>query len=112
MVKITDEYMKQLLSTSKNYTIVILRKTEKINEPGTDKIKYEHGKRNFKLRKEGIMPIVCRIDDNSDISGIAIFNRNSKEVKQIMDKDPGVIAGIFTYEVHICSSFPNDKLPE
>ena len=34
MTEITDEYMKQMLTKSKNYTIVILRKTEKINEPG------------------------------------------------------------------------------
>jgi len=27
-----------------------------------------------------------------------------------MDGDPGVMAGIFTYEVHLCRSFPGDKL--
>ncbi len=111
MTEITDEYTKQILLNTKNYTIVILKKTEKINEPGTDKIKYEHGKRNFQLREDGIMSIVCRINDASNISSIGIFNSNPDEVKKIMDEDPGVIAGIFTYEVHIFSSFPGDKLP-
>lgn len=110
MTEITDEYMKQMLTKSKNYTIVILRKTEKINEPGNDQIKYEHGKRNFQLRKDGIISIVCRIKDESNISGIAIFNSNLDEVKKIMDEDPGVKAGIFTYEVHLSSSFVGDKL--
>ena len=111
MTEITDEYMKQMLTKSEDYSIVILRKTEKINEPGTDKIKYNHGKRNFQLRENGIMSIVCRINDESDINGVAIFNRNPDEVKKLMKEDPGVVAGIFTYEVHHCSSFPGDKLP-
>ena len=111
MTEITDEFMKQMLIKSKNYTIVILKKTEKIDDPGTDKIKYEHGKRNFQLREDGILSIVCRINDESNISGVGIFNGNAEEVKKIMDNDPGVIAGIFTYEVHLCSSFPGDMLP-
>jgi len=28
-----------------------------------------------------------------------------------MDTDPGVMAGIFTYEVHNIRSFPGDSLP-
>jgi hypothetical protein len=28
-----------------------------------------------------------------------------------MDEDPGVKAGIFTYEVHPTCSFPGDRLP-
>ena len=111
MAEITDKYMKELLLNAKNYTVVILKKTEKINEAGTDKIKYEHGKRNFQLREEGIMSIVCRVNDDSNISGVAIFNVNPEEVEKIMDGDPGVIAGIFTYEIHLCSSFTGDKLP-
>ena len=100
-----------MLSKSKDYTIVILKKTEKIHEHGTEKIKYEHGKSNFQLRENGILSIVCRINDESDLSGIAIFNCDPEEAEKIMDGDPGVIAGIFTYEIHLCSSFPGDKLP-
>jgi hypothetical protein len=29
-----------------------------------------------------------------------------------MDEDPAVKTGIFTYEIHPCKSFPEDKLPE
>ncbi len=35
MTEITDEYIKALLSKSRDYTIVILKKTEKFHEPGT-----------------------------------------------------------------------------
>jgi hypothetical protein len=111
MSEITDEYIKEMLLKANDYTVVILKKTEKFHDPGTDKIKYEHGKRNFQLRKEGILSIVCRINDSSSTSGVGIFNTDLEDVKRIMDEDPGVLYGIFTYEVHRCSSFPGDKLP-
>jgi hypothetical protein len=111
MKEITDEFMKQMISKINNYTVVILKATEKIRESGTDKIIWEHGRRNFQLREEGILSIVCPIKDGSGITGVGIFNRNPDEVKEIMDGDPGVRAGIFTYEVHSTRSFPGDKLP-
>lgn len=111
MKEVTDEYMKQMMSRTKEYTVVILKATEKIKEPGTEKIIWEHGRRNFQLREEGILSIVCPIRDDSSINGVGVFNRSLDEVKQIMDEDPGVMAGIFTYEVHPTRSFPDDKLP-
>jgi len=109
--EITDEFMKDMMTKTKDYTVVILKATEKIKESGTEKIIWEHGRRNFELREEGILSIVCPIRDESDISGIGVFNRNPEEVEKIMDGDPGVIEGIFTYEIHASRSFPGDKLP-
>jgi hypothetical protein len=111
MREITDEHMKEMISKTKDYTAVILKATEKIKDSGTKKIIWEHGRRNFQLREEGILSIVCPINDGSGISGVGIFNRNPDEVSEIMDGDPGVMAGIFTYEVHSTRSFPGDKLP-
>jgi len=93
MEGITDEFMMEMISKSKNYTCVILKATEKINDPGTEKIIWEHGRRNFQLREEGILSIVCRINDGSGVTGVGIFNRSPNEVKQIMREDPGVMAG-------------------
>ena len=112
MREITDEFMKEMMLKTKNYTVVILKATEKIKEPGTEEIIWEHGRRNFQLREEGILSIVCPIRDESNVNGVGIFNRDTDEVKKIMDEDPGVIAGIFTYEIHDSRSFPGDKLPE
>lgn len=111
MKEITDEFMKQMISKTNNYTVVILKATEKIRESGTDKIIWEHGRRNFQLREEGILSIVCPINDGSGITGVGIFNQNLDEVKEIMGGDPEVKAGIFTYEIHSTRSFPGDKLP-
>lgn len=111
MKEITDEYMKQMISETKNYTVVILKATEKIKEPGVEKIIWEHGRRNFQLREEGFLPIACPINDGSGITGVGIFNRDPDDVEKIMEGDPGVMAGIFTYEIHPTRSFPGAKLP-
>lgn len=109
---ITDEMMRERIAQTKSYTVVILRKTKKYGEPGTDKIIWEHGRRNFQLREEGLLPIVCPVRDESDVSGVGIFTATPEEVKKIYDEDPGVKAGVFTYEIHACRSFPGDSLPK
>jgi hypothetical protein len=112
MTNITDEFMKQMLTTTKSYSIVILKSSPKRNSlEGVDSIIWEHGRRNFALRAEGVLSIVCPISDGSDVAGIAIFNASVEEVKSIMDEDPGVKAGVFVYEIHPCRSFSGDSLP-
>lgn len=41
---------------------------------------------------------------------IAFFDTSVDETRRIMDDDPGVRAGIFTYEVHVTRGFPGDAL--
>ena len=110
MTTITDEYMKQMLPKAKQYVICILKAGQKRNQPGVEKIIWEHGRRNFQLRADGILSIVCPVVDESDIRGVGIFNADIDEVKKIMDEDPGVKIGCFIYELHSCRSFPGDSL--
>ena len=112
MITITNEFMQQMLSTTRKYCIVILKAGPNKNKDGAEKIIWEHGRRNFELRADGVLPIVCPISDGSNVSGIGIFNATVEEVKKIMDEDPGVQAGVFFYEVHACRSFPGDSLPK
>jgi hypothetical protein len=107
---ITDEFMQQMLTASKNYCVVILLEGPRKNPPGAEKIVWEHGRRNFQLRAEGVLSIVCPVVDGTDIKGIGIFNASVEETKRIMDEDPGVQAGIFVYQAHLCRSFPGDRL--
>jgi hypothetical protein len=111
MTAITDELMREMISRAKNYTIVILKAGPKRDMPGAEKTIWEHGRRNFALREDGVLSVVCPISDGSDLSGIGIFNAGVDEVKSIMDDDPGVRAGLLVYEVHQCTSFPGDRLP-
>ncbi len=112
MQTISDDYMRQMMGTTRNYTIVISKAGPKRFEPGVEKIVWEHGRRNFALRAEGILSIVCPVLDESDVRGIGIFNATAEETKKIMDEDPGVRADVFVYEVHPSRSFPGDCLPK
>ena len=103
--------MREMAQKTKPYTIFILHKTSKFSEPGSDKIVWEHGRRNHQLRKDGVLCIACPVRDSSDIGGVGIFNTDLEETKRIMDEDPGVKASIFVYEIHSTRSFPGDSLP-
>jgi hypothetical protein len=108
---ITDDYMREMLQTVKPYTLVILHSTARTQEPGAEKIIWEHGRRNFELRAQGALAIVCPVRDGSDVVGIGIFTGNPEETKRIMDGDPAVHAGILAYEIHPTGTFPGSQLP-
>ena len=74
MVTITDEQMRALLPTTKAYAAVILKAGPESQKEGRDAIVWEHGRRNFALRADGRLAIVCPVADSSDVNGIAIFN--------------------------------------
>src|SRR5260370_31143976 len=109
---ITGELMRQRISATRNYCIVILKAGPKKNEEGAEKIIWEHGRRNFALRADGVLSIVCPISDGSNVSGIGIFNAPVQEVRKIMDEHPAVQAGVLIYETQPCRAFPGDSLPK
>jgi hypothetical protein len=102
--------MHEMLGKTKNYVVLILKATEK-SGPDLRPTIFEHGRRNFALRAEGVLPIVCPGTDDSEWAGMCIFDAPVDEVIRIMDGDPAVQAGIFTYEIHPVRSFPGDALP-
>lgn len=108
--QISDDYMRDRIAKAKPYTLVVLKPTAEYNAEGSRPIVWEHGRRNMALQAAGIMPIVCPVGDDQ-ISGIGIFNTDSDEARAIMIDDPGVRAGIFTFEVHACRGFPGSSLP-
>jgi hypothetical protein len=111
MTTITDEYMYSMFPKTKGYCTVILKPGPEANQPDVQKIIWEHGRRNFALRADGLLSIVCPVTVKGAVSGIGIFNANEEETKKIMDEDPGVLAGVFIYELYPCPSFPGDSLP-
>lgn len=110
MEPITDEEMRARLAMSKAYSLVLLKRTAKRDEPGADAIVQEHGRRNFSLVQQGVLRIVCPVTDDSGWSGIGVFDASPEDVTQLMAGDPGVQAGIFTYEVHPVRGFPGATL--
>jgi hypothetical protein len=111
MVQITDEYMLDALTKSKSYTLMLLKQGPNWSVPDRDEIIWEHGRRNFALRAQGQLPIVCPAADDSDFAGIGIFDATPDEVDRIMHDDPAVKAGLLTYELHPVRGFPSSALP-
>jgi hypothetical protein len=112
MTTITDELMMQMISQAKLYSIVLLKSGPNYGKPENQPSIWEHARRNFELREKGLLSIVCPVSDETDLKGIGIFNADVEQTKEIMDGDPGVIAGVFIYEVHTARSFPGDSLPK
>ena len=42
--------------------------------------------------------------------GVSIFDADPDEVDRIMRQDPGVKAGLFSYEIHATQTFPESTL--
>lgn len=111
MIEITDEYMREMRAKSAPYSLLILERGPQYDSPGSDAIIWEHGRRNHQLRADGRLAIVCPVPDDSDVCGVGIFTGPPDEVARLMDDDPGVRGGVFTFHVHPCRSFPGDSLP-
>ena len=77
---ISDDLMRDMLTKSQTYTVVLLKATLRQRTPEVDAIIWEHGRRNFALRAEGVLSIVCPVVDNSEWAGIGIFNATVEEV--------------------------------
>ena len=108
---ITDDDMRAAMTTIRAYSLVILRAGPEHEAEGARAIIWEHGRRNFELREQGLLSIVCPISGSGEVRGVGIFSTDEDETRAIMDADPGVQAGVFTYEVLPCRSFPGDALP-
>jgi hypothetical protein len=111
MPEITDDYMYEELAKTRGYSLVLLHAGERYGTEGADAVVFEHGRRNFELRAAGQLAIVCPVPDDSDLCGVGILATDLDTARQLMEDDPGVRAGVFTYEVHPVRSFPGDALP-
>lgn len=111
MQPITDEQMQQMLMQTKEYTLVLLKSIPGVQRENIQQILWEHVRRNFQLRAEGLMPIVGPVTQENEVAGLAFFNTDVAKASEIMSEDPAVKEGIFTFEVLPVRSFPGDTLP-
>ena len=109
-MSVTDDEMDELLAASRTYTLMVLRDGPAMGTAGTPGLIREHGRRNLGLRNEGRMPVVCAVDDDTDLCGVAVLDMDLEQARELMEGDPGVRAGIFTYELHTTRSFPGSVL--
>lgn len=109
--EISDQFMMENLARTRSYTVVVLKKGPAYDPPNSDRIIWEHGRRNFALRAAGVMHVVCPISDGTEMAGIGIFSAEPAQVEAILSGDPAIQAGVLTSEVHASRSFPGDSLP-
>lgn len=114
MAIITDEYMKEKMAQTKPFTVVILKRSPAYKMPDVYPIIWEHGRKNFSLYADGLLPIVCPIRDanESNVAGFGIFTTGMEETKNILEEDPAIKAGVLIYEIYSTKTFPGSCLPE
>jgi hypothetical protein len=108
---LSDSEMRAMLGLSRTYTAVILRAGPAYGSPGSETVVWEHGRRNFELRADGRLAIVCPVADDTELCGIGIFALDPDATDALMKADPGVQAGVFVYDLHPVRGFPGDALP-
>ena len=109
---ISDEAMRERIGSTRPYTAMVLRETAAFKRPEVDSIVWEHGRRMIALAEHGVLALLLPDDDDpTDWSGMGVFAASADEVRAIMDRDPGVEAGIFTYELHPVRGRPGSGLP-
>lgn len=108
---VADDEMRERLAQSRDYTVMLLRVAPKADLPELRPLIWEHGRRNFGLHDAGLLPIVLRVADDGDLAGVGIFNASPEETERILQEDPAIQAGVFTYELHPVKGFPGDSLP-
>jgi len=103
--EITDEHMQARLAKTRDYTLVILHTTPKTFTDDGMPIIWEHGRLNMRLMDAGILAVVMPVAEDCDIAGIQVFTVGTDEARTVMDADPGVAAGIFSYDIHPVRAF-------
>jgi hypothetical protein len=111
MAGMTDEQMRARLAEAKPYTVVILKRGPNYHSEDARSVIWEHGRRNMELQGAGLLPIVCPVVDDTDVSGVGILTVDAAAAAEIMNEDPGVRAGVFSYDLHDVRSFPGSTLP-
>ncbi|WP_205510815.1 hypothetical protein [Longitalea arenae] len=102
------------LANIKPYVIVVLTKGENYGLSDSPRIiQSEHLPYIFQQRRDNHMVLTMPIMDNdTKLAAVAVYNTTDKEeVKNLMEKDPAIMAGVFDYEIVTGMGLPGDKLP-
>ena len=114
--EVTEQDLYTSLAKTRPYTVIILKAGPRYSPPGPDRdpdvgaIILRHGRRNASLRLAGLLRVVCPVADGSDVAGIGVFDATPEEVELIYSRDPAVMAGVLTYEIHPTRTFPDSSL--
>jgi len=114
--EVTEQDLYASLTKTMPFTVIILKAGPRYSPPGPDRdpdvgaVITRHGRRNASLRLAGLLRVVCPVADGSDVAGIGVFDATPEEVDLIYSRDPAVMAGVLTYEIHPTRTFPDSSL--
>jgi hypothetical protein len=108
--ELTNKMMNERRAEMRDYTLLVLKRTPRRFTDEGDRLIWEHGRRLMGLREAGLMSIVCPVTDTGDFAGVSIFGQSADEVREILDGDPAVQAGVLVYELYPVRGFPGDSL--
>jgi hypothetical protein len=111
MKTFTDDEMNQLAMTARPYSLVILKAGPNSLDAAAPSLMWEHGRRNLGLRDAGVLAVSLVVLDDSELWGIRVLAGTVDDTVALMNDDPGVAAGVFTFEVHPCRGFAGQSLP-
>jgi hypothetical protein len=109
-VGVGDEYVASELARARLYTIVYLRPGPRYDDPDDGGLVYAHVKRNFELKLAGDIAVVGPTRSEGEVCGLYIFNCDPARATELIETDPAVEAGFFTFEVQALMAFPGDTL--
>ena len=106
----SDDELNALLLSATPYSVVIIRSGPNYADDQAVALSWEHNRRNFGLRDQGLQVAYLRVLDDSDIYGVEVLDVTVDDAVALMDDDPAVAAGVLAYEVHPCRGFPGGSV--
>jgi hypothetical protein len=67
VAEISDAYMQEQLAGTREYAVVLLRAAAQYGREGSAAVIWEHGRRNFSLRADGLLSVVCPVTDDTEL---------------------------------------------
>jgi hypothetical protein len=111
MKTFTDDEMNQLMNSARPYSLVILKPGPNSLDATAPSLMWEHGRRTFGLRDAGVLAATLVVLDDSELWGIRVLTGTVDDTVALLNDDPGVAAGVFTFEVHPCRGLVGHSLP-
>ncbi|MBA3649209.1 MAG: hypothetical protein H0W62_11780 [Chitinophagales bacterium] len=112
--EITNDSINLIESLSKQYTLVLLKRTvQKEEEVSYSLIQKEHLRHLLGLRAKGMLAIHGPVTEDDFLKEMYIFNTADKEiVRNILENDPAIKSGQLVYEIYSWYGIPGDHLVE
>jgi len=107
---VTDAQIQDLAATATPASVCVLTWTADRHQQGADATELEHQRRMVTLRADGVIAVLVPVLSDT-VAGIAVLTIGVEEADALFAEDPCVRAGMMTYEVHACLTFPGDAVP-